>query len=80
LPHFLTVATHDDDAGVVKLRHSADANGKTTKVEVISESQGYQMGDYLKKALPLLDLSMGGRPPRVIPYLVVRSGRWAVTL
>jgi Gram-negative bacterial TonB protein C-terminal len=52
-------------AGVVKLRHSVDANGKTTNVQVISEPPGYQLGDYLKKILPLFDFLPGyrnGRP------------------
>ena len=56
-PHFPTVATHDEAAGVVKLRHTVDANGKTTDVQVVSEPQGYQLGDYLKKVLPRLDFS-----------------------
>jgi hypothetical protein len=61
LPHFPSVATHDEAAGVVKLRHSVDANGKTIDVQVISEPPGYQLGDYLKKVLPLLDFSPGYR-------------------
>ena len=61
LPHFPSVATHDEAAGVVKLRHSVDANGKTTDVQVISEPPGYQLGDYLKKLLPRLDFSPGYR-------------------
>jgi TonB family protein len=61
LPKVPTAAIRDDAAGVVKLRHSVDANGKTTNVEVISEPAGYQMGDYLKKTLPLVDFSPGYR-------------------
>jgi hypothetical protein len=60
-----TASVHDYAAGVVKVRHSVDANGKTTNVEVISEPPGYQMGDYLKKALPRIDFTPGyrnGRP------------------
>lgn len=60
-----TAAVGDYAAGVVKLRHSVDANGKTTDVQVISEPAGYQMGDYLKKVVPLFDFSPGyrnGRP------------------
>ena len=60
-PHFPSVARHDEAAGVVKLRHSVDANGKTTDLQVISEPPGYQLGDYLKKVLPLLDYSPGYR-------------------
>jgi hypothetical protein len=63
-PHYPSVATHDEAAGVVKLRHSVDANGKTMNVQVISEPQGYQLGDYLKKVLPLLDFSPGYRNGR----------------
>jgi len=61
LPHYPTVATHGEAAGVVKLRHSVDANGKTVNVQVISELQDYQLGDYLKKVLPLLDFLPGYR-------------------
>jgi Gram-negative bacterial TonB protein C-terminal len=61
LPHFPSKATHDEAAGVVKLRHSVDAHGKTTDLQVISEPPGYQLGDYLKKVLPLLDYSPGYR-------------------
>ena len=61
LPHFPSVATHDEAAGVVKLRHSVDANGKTMNVQVISEPPGYQLGDYLKKVVPLLDFLPGYR-------------------
>jgi Gram-negative bacterial TonB protein C-terminal len=64
-PHFPSKATHDEVAGVVKLRHSVDANGKTTNVQVISEPPGYQLGDYLKKVVPLFNFLPGyrnGRP------------------
>jgi hypothetical protein len=64
-PHFPSKATHDEVAGVVKLRHSVDGNGKTTNVQVISEPPGYQLGDYLKKVVPLFDYLPGyrnGRP------------------
>lgn len=64
LPKYPTAAKRDDAAGVVKLRHSVDANGKTTDVQVIREPPGYQMGDYLKKVLPLLDFSPGYRNGR----------------
>jgi TonB family protein len=60
-PKYPTEARHAEAAGVVKLRHSVDANGKTTNLEVISDSAGYQLGDYLKKGLPLLDFSPGYR-------------------
>jgi hypothetical protein len=64
-PNAPTAAVRDDAAGVVKVRHSVDANGKTTNVEVISEPPGSQTGEYLKKALPRLDFTPGyrnGRP------------------
>lgn len=60
-PKFPTAAGRDYAAGVVKLRHSVDANGKTTDVQVISEPAGYEVGDFLKKALPLVDFSPGYR-------------------
>ena len=60
-PKYPTAAKRDDAAGVVKVRHSVDANGKTTNVEVISEPQGYEVGDYLKKVLPLVDFLPGYR-------------------
>jgi hypothetical protein len=63
-PHFPSKATHDELAAVVKLRHSVDANGKTTNVQVISEPPGYQLGDYLKKVMPLADFLPGYRDGR----------------
>jgi len=63
-PKFPTEAGRDYAAGVVKLRHSVDANGKTTDVQVISEPAGYQVGDWLKKVLPLVDFSPGYRNGR----------------
>ena len=73
-----TAAVRDYAAGVVKVRHSVDANGKTTNVEVISEPPGYQMGDYLKKALPRFDYSPGyrnGRPTATTYTLTWWFGR-----
>jgi len=64
-PKSPTGTVRDDAAGVAKVRHSVDANGKTTNVEVISEPAGSQAGEYLKKALPLVDFTPGyrnGRP------------------
>ena len=64
-PKTPTATVRDDAAGVVKVRHSVDANGKTTNVELISEPPGSQAGEYLKKALPMVDLTPGyrnGRP------------------
>jgi hypothetical protein len=64
-PKVPTNAVRDDAAGVVKVRHSVDANGKSTNVEVIREPAGSQTGDFLKKALPRLDFTPGyrnGRP------------------
>lgn len=78
LPRYPTVARHGEAAGVVKLRHSVDANGKTTDVQVISEPQGYQLGDYLKKGVPLLDFSPGyrnGRPTATTYTLTWWFGR-----
>lgn len=64
-PEYPSKARHDEAAGVVKLRHSVDANGKTRDLQVISEPPGYELGDYLKKVLPRLDFLPGyrnGRP------------------
>jgi len=56
LPNYPTAARHAEVGGVLKLRHSIDVNGKTTGVQVISERPpGYGLGDYLTKAVPLLD-------------------------
>jgi hypothetical protein len=60
-PKTPTGTVRDDAAGVVKVRHSVDANGKTTNVEVISEPPGSQAGEYLKKALPMVDFTPGYR-------------------
>ena len=77
-PKFPTEAGRDYAAGVVKLRHSVDANGKTTDVQVISEPAGYQTGDWLKKVLPLVDFSPGyrnGRPTATTYTLTWWFGR-----
>ena len=58
-PKFPTAAR--EAGAVVKLRHSVDANGKTTDVRVITEPPEYQLGDYLKKVLPLVDFTPGYR-------------------
>ena len=60
-PNYPSKATHDEAAGVVKLRHSVDANGKTTDLQVISEPSEYQFGEYLQKVLPRLDFLPGYR-------------------
>jgi hypothetical protein len=61
-PNYPSAAKHAEVGGVLKLRHSVDVNGKTTDVQVISENPpGYGFGDYLKKALPLVDFLPGYR-------------------
>ncbi|HKQ37759.1 MAG TPA: energy transducer TonB [Verrucomicrobiae bacterium] len=60
-PKFPTAAGGDYAAGVVKVRHSVDANGKTTDVQIINEPAGYQVGDWLKKVLPRIDFTPGYR-------------------
>ncbi|HVF72810.1 MAG TPA: hypothetical protein VM940_14505 [Chthoniobacterales bacterium] len=60
-PKAPTATVRDDAAGVVRVRHSVDASGKTTGVELISEPPGSQGGEYLKKALPQLDFTPGYR-------------------
>ncbi|MDQ6860064.1 MAG: energy transducer TonB [Verrucomicrobiota bacterium] len=65
-PEFPAGFKHEEVPAMVKLRHSVDANGKTTDVQVISERPaGYHLGEWLKKALPLVDFLPGyrnGRP------------------
>lgn len=65
-PEFPAGFVHEETAAMVKLRHSVDANGKTSDVQVISERPpGHGLGDWLKKALPLVDFLPGyrnGRP------------------
>lgn len=71
LPDYPGAAKHAEASGVIKLRHSVDANGKTTDLKVISEraqarlggrpAAGYQLGEYLTKAVPLLDFLPGYR-------------------
>lgn len=65
-PEFPAGFKHEEVPAVVKLRHSVDANGKTTDVQVISEQPpGHAIGDWLKKVLPLVDFLPGyrnGRP------------------
>jgi hypothetical protein len=62
LPNYPTAANHAEAGAVLKLRHSVDANGKTTGVQVLSEHPpGYGLGDYLTKALPMLDFLPGYR-------------------
>jgi hypothetical protein len=66
VPTFPGAAKREEVAVVVKVRHSVDAQGKTTDVQVLSEHPpGYQLGDWLKKILPLVDFLPGyrnGRP------------------
>ena len=77
-PHYPSKATHDEAAGVLKLRHSVDANGKTTDLQVISEPAGYGLGDYLKKVLPLVDFTpayRNGKPTATTYTLTWWFGR-----
>jgi hypothetical protein len=77
-PHYPSKATHDEAAGVLKLRHSVDANGKTTDLRVISEPQGYGWGDYLKKVLPRVDFTpayRNGKPTATTYTLTWWFGR-----
>ena len=61
-PKVPAVTKRHDAAGTVKLRHSVDANGKTTNVQVISEHPpGYEFGSYTSKVVPLLDFLPGYR-------------------
>ncbi len=61
-PKMPAVTKRHDAAGFVKLRHSVDANGKTTDVQVISEHPtGYEFGAHTTKLVPLLDFMPGYR-------------------
>jgi hypothetical protein len=61
-PDYPSRPKREEVGGIVRLRHSVDANGKTTNVEVISERPpGYGFGDYLKELVPLLDFLPGYR-------------------
>ena len=60
-PHFPSKATHDEAAGVIKLRHSVDANGKTTDIKIIKDIPDQQLGEFLKKILPRLNFTPGYR-------------------
>ena len=61
-PKVPAVTKRHDAAGFVKLRHTVDANGKTTDVKVISEQPpGYEFGAYTTKLVPLLDFMPGYR-------------------
>jgi outer membrane biosynthesis protein TonB len=61
-PKMPAVTKRHDAAGSVKLRHSVDANGRTTNVQVISEHPpGYEFGAYTSKVVPLLDFLPGYR-------------------
>jgi hypothetical protein len=61
-PDYPSAARHAEVGAVLKLRHSVDVNGKTTDVQVISERPpGLGLGDYMKKALPLVDFLPGYR-------------------
>lgn len=79
LPNYPSKAKHDEIGSVVKLRHSVDANGKTTGVQVISERpSGYQLGEYLTKVVPLLNFLPGyrnGRPTATSYTLTWMFGR-----
>lgn len=65
--------------GSVTLRHSVDATGKTTGVQVMSESQpGYRFAEYAEKALPLYDFLpayRNGQPTAATYTLYFRFGR-----
>jgi TonB family protein len=65
-PDYPSKAWHGNTGAVVKLRHSVDANGKTTDVQVISEGQpDHKFGETAVKMVRLLDFLPGyrnGRP------------------
>lgn len=65
-PDYPSRAYHGTTGGVVKLRHSVDADGKTTDVQVISERPtGYKFGETAAKMVRLLNFLPGyrnGRP------------------
>jgi hypothetical protein len=55
-PEYPGAARHAEVGSVLKLRHSVDANGKTTDLQVLSERPpGLGLGEYMKKVLPLVN-------------------------
>jgi TonB family protein len=65
-PEYPSKTYHGNTGALVKLRHSVDANGKTTDVQVISESpSGHKYGEIAAKMVRLIDFLPGyrnGRP------------------
>jgi TonB family protein len=55
VPYYPSVAYHGNTGGVIKLRHSVDADGKTTDLQAISEQPpGYKFGETAVKTIRLL--------------------------
>ncbi|MGZ5019174.1 MAG: energy transducer TonB [Chthoniobacterales bacterium] len=62
MPDYPSATAQGKAGGVTKLRHSLDANGKTTDVQVISENPpGLHFGETAAKAARLLDFLPGYR-------------------
>lgn len=61
-PEYPSKTYHGNTGALVKLRHSVDANGKTTDVQVISERpSGHKYGEIATKMVRLLDFLPGYR-------------------
>ncbi len=61
-PKTPTATKRHDAAGYALIRHSVDANGKTTGVKVLSEHPpGYDFGTYVTQLTPFLDFMPGYR-------------------
>jgi len=61
-PKTPTVTKRHDAAGYVMMRHSVDADGKTTAMTVLSEHPpGYEFGTYVTQITPFLDFLPGYR-------------------
>jgi TonB family protein len=78
-PDYPSIAYHGSTGGMIKLRHSVDADGKTTDVQVISEQPpGHKFGEIAAKMVRLLDFLPGyrnGRPIATTYTLVWWFGR-----
>jgi TonB family protein len=72
-PNYPSKAYHGNTGALVRLRHSVDANGKTTDVQVISETPtGHKFGETAKKMVRLLDFLPGYRngQPAATSYIL----------
>ena len=83
LPDYPSRAYHGNTGALVKLRHSVDANGKTTDLQVISEQPaGEKYGEIAVKTVRMLEFLPGyrnGRPVAstyTLNWWFGRATRW----